>query len=80
MRVVVMAAALVTVLVGCAPRDPVAFAQMVCGDPDEGLVLGSEEHAACVDSVAKNPPSVLLAIGGAMLPLTAAPDRHAPQY
>jgi hypothetical protein len=44
MRVVVMAAALVTVLVGCAPRDPVAYAQMVCGDPDEGLVLGSGEH------------------------------------
>ena len=43
MRVVVMAAALVTVLVGCAPRDPVAFAQRVCGDPDEGLLLGSGE-------------------------------------
>ena len=69
MRVVVMAAALVTVLVSCAPRDPVAFAQMICADPDEGLVLGSREHVACVDSVAKNPPSVLLAIGGAMLEL-----------
>jgi hypothetical protein len=44
MRVVVMAAALVTVLVGCTLRDPVSFARMVCGDPDEGLLLGSGEH------------------------------------
>jgi hypothetical protein len=72
-----MAGALVTVLVSCAPRDPVTYAQMVCGDPDEGLVLGSDEHVGCVEFVAKNPPSVLLAIGGAMLePVRAAPDRH----
>ena len=77
MRVVVMAGALVTVLVSCAPRDPVTYAQMVCGDPDEGLVLGSDEHVGCVEFVAKNPPSVLLAIGGAMLePVRAAPNRH----
>jgi hypothetical protein len=77
MRVVVGTAALVTVLVGCAPRDPVAYAQMVCGDQEEGLVLGSDEHAACVEFVAENPPNVLLAIGGAMLgPFRAAPDRH----
>lgn len=77
MRAVVMAAALVTVLVGCAPRDPVAYAQMVCGDPDERLVLGSNEHVACVESVAANAPSALLAIGGAMLgPISAAPDRY----
>ena len=44
MRVVVVVAALVAVLVGCAPRDPVAYAQMVCGDPDQGLLLGSDEH------------------------------------
>jgi hypothetical protein len=78
MRVVVFPAALVAMLVGCAPRDPVAYAQIACGDPDEGLVLGTEEHAACVESVAEeNAPSVLLAIGGAMLePVRAAPDRH----
>jgi hypothetical protein len=77
MRVVVVVAALVTVLVGCAPRDPVAYAQMVCGDQEEGLVLGSDEHVACVESVAENAPSVLLAIGGAMLgPFRAAPDRQ----
>ena len=71
---ILMAAALVAVLAGCAPRDPVAYAQMVCGDPDERLVLGSDEHAACVRFVAENPPSVLLAIGGGMLdPVTAAP-------
>ena len=77
MRAVVMAAALVTVLVGCAAQDPVAYAQMVCGDRDEGLVPGSDEHVACVEFVAENPPSVLLALGGAMLgPFRAAPDRH----
>ena len=77
MRVVVVAAVLVTVLVSCAPRDPVTYAHVVCGDPDEGLVLGSDEHAGCVEFVAKNPPSVLLAIGGAMLePVRAAPDRR----
>jgi hypothetical protein len=75
MRAVVMAAALATVLVGCAPRDPVAYAQMVCADQEEGLVPGSDEYAACVQFVAENPPSVLLALGGAMLgPLRAAPD------
>ena len=52
---------------GCAPRDPVAYAQMVCGDQDEGLVPGSDEHVACVEFVAENPPSIPLAIGGAML-------------
>jgi hypothetical protein len=68
MRVVVLAAALVAVLVGCAtPRDPVAHTQMVCGDQDEGLVPGSDEHVACVEFVAENPPSMPLAIGGAML-------------
>jgi hypothetical protein len=77
MRVVVVVAALVAVLVGCAPRDPVAYAQMVCGDPDQGLLLGSDEHVACVKSVAENAPSVLLAIGGAMLePVRAAPDPY----
>jgi hypothetical protein len=71
----VMAAALMAVLAGCAPRDPVAYAQMVCGDPDERRSPGSDEHAACVRFVAANPPSVLLAIGGGMLdPVTAAPD------
>jgi hypothetical protein len=50
---------------------------MVCGDPDEGLVVGSDEHAACVQFVAKNAPNALLAMGGAMLePVRAAPDRH----
>ena len=62
MRVVAMTRTLVAVLVGCAPRDPVAYAQMVCEDPDKGLVLGSDEHAGCVDFVAENPPSVLLAM------------------
>jgi hypothetical protein len=72
-----MAAALMAALVGCAPRDPVVYAQMVCGDPEEGLMPGSDEHVACVEFVAENPPSALLAIGGAMLgPLRAAPDRH----
>lgn len=75
MRAVVVTAALVAMLVGCAPRDPLAYAQMVCGDQDEGLVPGSDEHMACVEFVAENPPSMLLAIGGAMLqPITAAPD------
>ena len=74
-RAVVVAAALVAVLAGCAPRDPVAYAQMVCGDQDEGLARGSDEHVACIEFVAENPPSVLLAIGGAMLePVKAAPD------
>jgi hypothetical protein len=77
MRAVVMAAALVTVLAGCAPQDPVAYAQMVCADQDEGLVPGSDEYAACVQFVAENPPTALLALGGAMLgPLRAAPDSH----
>jgi hypothetical protein len=75
MRAVVVVAALVTVLVGCAPRDPVEYAQMVCGDQDEGLLPGSDEYAACVQFVAENPPSMLLAIGGAALgPVRAAPD------
>jgi hypothetical protein len=77
MRTVVVTAVLVAVLAGCAPRDPVAYAHMVCGDQDHGLMLGSNEHAACVQSVARNPPSVLLAIGGGMLePVTAAPDSY----
>jgi hypothetical protein len=47
---------------------------MVCADQD-GLSPGSDEYAACVQFVAKNPPSMLLAIGGAMLgPVRAAPD------
>jgi hypothetical protein len=75
MRAVVMAAALATVLVGCAPRDPVAYAQMVCADQDEGLVPGSDEYAACVQFVTENSPTVLLALRGAMLgPFRAAPD------
>jgi hypothetical protein len=50
---------------------------MVWGDQDEGLALGSDEHVACIEFVAENPPSVLLAIGGAMLePVKAAPDRQ----
>jgi hypothetical protein len=62
---------------GLRPRDPVAYAQMVWGDQDEGLALGSDEHGACIEFVAENPPSVLLAIGGAMLePVKAAPDRQ----
>ena len=74
MRAVVMAAALVTMLVGCAPRDPVTYAQMECANQD-GLLPGSDEYAACVQFVAENPPRVLLAIGGAMLnPVRAAPD------
>jgi hypothetical protein len=40
---------------------------MVCEDQDAGLVPGSDKHVACVEFVAENPPSVLLAIGGAML-------------
>ena len=67
MRVVVVATALAAVLVGCAPRDPVAYAQMVRGDQDEGLVPGSDKHVACVEFVAENLLSVPLAIGGAML-------------
>jgi hypothetical protein len=75
MRAVVVTAALVTVLVGCAPRDPVTYAQMVCGDRDQGLLPGTDEYAACVRFVADNAPSVLLAIGGAALgPVRAAPD------
>jgi hypothetical protein len=75
MRAVVLTAALATVLAGCAPRDPVAYAQMVCADRDEGLVLGSDEYAACVQFVAENPPTALLALGGATLgPFRAAPD------
>jgi hypothetical protein len=74
MRAVVMATALVTVLVGCAPQDPVTYAHMVCADED-GLLPGSDEYAACVEFMAENPPSVLLALGGATLgPLKAAPD------
>ena len=74
MRAVVMTAALVTVLAGCAPQDPETYAQMVCADQD-GLLPGSDEYAACVQFVAENSPSVLLAIGGAMLePIRAVPD------
>jgi hypothetical protein len=77
MREVVTAAALAAMLVGCAPRDPVAYAQMVCGDQDQALAPGSDEHVACVEFVAANSPRVLLAIGGGMLgPLRPAPDRH----
>ena len=66
MRVVVVVAALVTVLSGCAPRDPVTYAQMACANRD-GLLPGTDEYAACVQFVAENPPTVLLAVGGAML-------------
>jgi hypothetical protein len=63
------------VLVGCAPRDPVTYAQMECADQDEGLLPGSDAYAACVEFVTQNPPIALLAIGGATLgPLRAAPD------
>ena len=76
MRAVVLTAALVTMLIGCAPRDPVTYAQMVCADQD-GVLPGTDEYAACVQFVAENPPSVLLAIGGAMLePPRATPDSH----
>ena len=69
----VMTTALVTVLVGCAPQHPVTYAQIVCADED-GLLPGSDEYAACVEFMAENPPSVLLALGGATLgPLKAAP-------
>jgi hypothetical protein len=63
MRVVVMTAALLAVLVACAPRDPVSYAQMICRDQDQGLVLGSDEHVGCVEFVAENAPSALLANG-----------------
>ena len=77
MRGIAVAAAVAAMLVGCAPRDPMAYAQMVCGDQHEGLAPGSDEHVACVEFVAENPPRVLLAIGGGMLgPLRPAPDRH----
>ena len=76
MRAVVVAA-LGIVLVGCAPPDPMTYAQMECVDQDEGLLPGSAEYAACVQFVAKNPPTALLALGGATLePLRAAPDRQ----
>jgi hypothetical protein len=77
MRTLVITAALVAVLLGCAPRDPVTYAHVVCGDQNRGLMLGSDEHAACVQWLAKHPPGVLLAIGGGMLePVTAAPDSY----
>jgi hypothetical protein len=77
MRVVVVTAALATVVAGCAPRDPVAYARMVCAGQD-GPARGNDEHAACVRFVAKNAPTALLALGGAMLePVTAAPDGYA---
>ena len=76
MRAVVRVA-LGTVLVGCAPQDPATYAQMVCVDQDKGLLPGSDEYAACVQFVAKNPPAALLAMGGATLgPLRAAPDNR----
>jgi hypothetical protein len=50
---------------------------MECADQDEGLLPGRAEYAACVRFVAKNPPTALLAFGGATLgPLRAAPDRQ----
>jgi hypothetical protein len=74
MRAVVVVTALVTVLVGCAPQDPVTYAHMVCADED-GLLRGSDEYAACVKFMTHNPPSVLLALGGATLgPVKAAPN------
>lgn len=74
MQAAVISAALLTVLVGCAPQDPMMYAQMSCANPD-GRLPGSDEHAACVRFVEENPPSVLLALGGAMLePVRAAPD------
>jgi hypothetical protein len=79
MRVVVVTAALATVLAGCAPRDPAAYPQMVCAGQD-GPARGSDEHVACVRFLAKNAPTALLALGGAMLePVTAAPDGYAQQ-
>ena len=53
MRAVVMTTALVTVLVGFAPQDPVTYAQMVCADEDR-LLPGSDEYAACVEFMAEN--------------------------
>jgi hypothetical protein len=74
MRAVVMTTALVAMLVGCAPQDPMTYAHMVCAEED-GLLPGSDEYAACVEFMAENPPSVLFAIGGATLgPVKAAPD------
>jgi hypothetical protein len=74
MRAVVMSAALVAVLVACAPQDPVRYAQISCANQD-GLVPGSDEYADCVQFVEENAPSALLAIGGAMLgALRPAPD------
>jgi hypothetical protein len=50
---------------------------MVCAGQD-GPARGNDEHAACVRFVAKNAPTALLALGGAMLePVTAAPDGYA---
>jgi hypothetical protein len=73
MRAVVMTTALGTVLVACAPQDPLTYAHMVCADED-GLFPGSDEYAACVKFMAENPPSVLLALDGATLgPVKAAP-------
>ena len=40
-------------------------------------MLGRDEHTACVQFVAKNPPSLVLAIGGGILePVTVAPDSY----
>jgi hypothetical protein len=73
-RAVVMTTALGTVLVACAPQDPLTYAHMVCADEDR-LLPGSDEYAACVEFMAENPPSVLLALGGATLgPVKAAAD------
>jgi hypothetical protein len=58
----VVTAALATVLAGCAPRDPVTYTQMACAGQD-GLASGSDEHSACVRFVAKNAPTLLLALG-----------------
>ena len=73
MRAVVMTRALVTVLVGCAPQDPVTYAQMVCANED-GLLPGSDEYAACVEFMAENPPSGVGARRGDAGPVKAAPD------
>jgi hypothetical protein len=53
---------------------------MTCAGQD-GLAVGSDGHADCVRFVAKNAPTALLALGGAMLePVTAAPDDHVQQH
>jgi hypothetical protein len=63
MRAVVMTTALGTVLVACAPQDPLTYAHMVCADED-GLLPGSDEYAACVKFMAENPQACCWRLAG----------------